>query len=244
MAFTSQIISNGVKKYKGRPDVQTSMDADGIAFVNNATIGDEFISNDGAGVGAYKWELTANGWKPFRSDTGWLIFRKTPNASISFRRINDQVFINVDDWSGHLVNIPYGFGYGELPPTATEAQFKDVSQNANYMGISVVSEHLKKRRTFRNPNAPAKPYWDYDVNSKNDLQRAVGVIDINPKNEMYLASSNEDTLWGTANVNHRIPLWLKRNQTDKFLASKGTGVSFQHTYLSKQPYPTDISWAL
>lgn len=244
MAFTSQIINNVIKKYKGRPDVSASMNTDGIAFVNNAMIGDEFTSIDGANVGAYKWQLTANDWQPVNADTGWLIYRNQPNASVSFRRVNNQVFINVDDWSGHLINIPYGFGFGELPPTSTDAQFKDLSQNVNYTGISVVSEHLKKRRVFANPNAPAKPYWDYDVNTKNDLQRAVGVVDINPKNEMYLASSNEDTLWEIANVNQRIPLWMKRNETDKFKKAEGVGISFQHSYLSKQPYPTDISWAL
>lgn len=55
----------------GRPDVPASLSTETAAAVASATSGAEFVSVDGAGVGAWVWRKHGTSWVVTDGDTGW-----------------------------------------------------------------------------------------------------------------------------------------------------------------------------
>lgn len=126
--FKALLSSRNTYTGPGRPDRVGTLDEAGKVFVQNAEPLYTFISNDGAGVKAWRWERNTGGsWRITAADTGWItissIASNKPNIKI--RRINYTVYIAVDQWAGNRIQLPNGFGTIHLATTAEQQADKD-----------------------------------------------------------------------------------------------------------------------
>lgn len=222
----------------GRPDHTPSMTAEIQAKVYNAEVGTIFRSTDGAGVGANQWQLLSSGWTLTQADTGNLIIKgdpatggaltqTTPTAIDTYgfiiRRINNEITITLDNWSGARIILPEGF----RPLAWTQ--------------VSVVSDHVSWKRL--SGGAAVINFWRYLLNNKDDLQRAVGAIEISTNHEMYLYRSGEragevaTAQWGLRD------LWFKNQNwgdADKEKNQGRGGISHTFKFNTPEPFPLNL----
>lgn len=59
----------------GRPDIFSTLDASGRAWVQSAPVGALWSSTDGAGVGAWQWQRTPKGWRVTYGMTPFISFQ-------------------------------------------------------------------------------------------------------------------------------------------------------------------------
>ena len=94
----------------GRPDVPASLSTETAAAVAAATSGAEFVSVDGAGVGAWVWRKHGTSWVVTDGDTGRRAFIPVGlptsgpgvNSRIYIRRINNDIHMSFGggQWDG------------------------------------------------------------------------------------------------------------------------------------------------
>lgn len=226
----------------GRPDIHSTLNTETLAKVSGAEIGTEFYSLDGAGVKANKWLKTADGWKLVDGDTGWITLSQNPNYLLMIRRDGDDVHVAIDNWSGIKIDLPVGFGFSDWDGTNFT--------HWQHVQFDTTSDHLVQKLIDPHPNNGVQNYWNYDTTVKNDLQRAVGQVELNPKNELYLMGTYQSTVdWGSgpATPKPRRPaqdLWFGRNITDPQADQKAGGISIYFSFKSQSPYPQTIPTSL
>ena len=103
----------------GRPDVPGSMTSETAASVAAATSGAEFVSTDGAGVGAWRWAKHGTSWVVIDGDTGWCDITSgiqvghTVTGFVSVQRTGHLVEWSIEGWSAAdgsaLMQLPNGF---------------------------------------------------------------------------------------------------------------------------------------
>lgn len=99
----------------GRPDIPSTLSDDNQPKVTNAVVGTVFTSTDGAGVGAWQWQLTSDGWRLNDGDTGWIDLTKQSNPKSPYyqiKRAGDTIHLLLDQWGGYRIPLPYGFTAG------------------------------------------------------------------------------------------------------------------------------------
>lgn len=237
-----------------RPDITSTLDTETQEKVNNAKIGTTFYSTDAAGVGAYEWVYTVDGWKLSHSDTGilpYIIYDDGGAVCTTLRRINDKVIINIDNWSGYPFYLPDWFWHTEY------LQFEAISD----VGTRI-------RRNFTNTNNPAYSLYTYPVDDRYDLGRLVGNVEIvpykywdgtiNPRHsfESDTTGVNEGmaAIWlqWTAEQSGawtwprgKVPLWMILNRKypngNPKINQRWAGMSVYIEFYTAQQYPTDIT---
>lgn len=247
--MTYKIVKNKYGIYaNGRPDIPSTLDSGTQIEVAEASIGTEFHSLDGAGVKAYKWYKSAAGWEIIVADTGWITISTNPNYNMAIRREGNEVLLNVDNWSGTKVILPVGFGLSKYDGVSTqaemEAQYGSEFSNS-YIQFAVVSDLMNAPRKSPLANAEMQAYYNFPVGEKNDLNRAVGNIEINPLNEMYLQGTYQSSMTWNGNppaqpTAHKPAkeLWMKKGQTDPELNTSDSGISMVASFRTFSQYPT------
>lgn len=175
---------------------------------------------------------------PTEKDTGWIKLSDVPNYTLRVRRKGDEVHIAIDNWSGVRIDLPVGFGVSDFDGTNWTV--------GPYIQFSTVSDHITRKKKSPLANASAQAYWNYEVNEKNDLQRAVGQVEINPKNELYLQGTYQSTIPWNGVVpqpnagNPSIDFWMKKTQTDPQLNTGPSGISIYMSFLTFAPFPSTL----
>lgn len=91
----------------GRPDVTSSMTTETAASVAAAQSGAQFISTDGAGVGAWTWQKMGSEWTVTVGGTPWRRMftmsheTATGAATVDMKRVNERVYARIQstgDW--------------------------------------------------------------------------------------------------------------------------------------------------
>lgn len=88
----------------GRPDITSTLTPETATTVASALSGAEFISTDGAGVGAWKWQKQGTIWRTTIGDTGWRTItdtienfstgaKYTISGQVQIRRVGTEISI-------------------------------------------------------------------------------------------------------------------------------------------------------
>lgn len=113
----------------GRPDVIDTLPLSKREEVNRAPVGTQFISSDGAGVGAWQWQKKADKWEVTVGDTGW-------------RNIDTQMFGNLSHASNYYPSEKASIRrinnnvYFTLPPTRMSSNFNGTNAFPSVLGFT------------------------------------------------------------------------------------------------------------
>lgn len=233
MTFITQASNGKVIRSIGRPNDYSSLDYSVIQQVNDAQLGTEFLSTDGAGVGAIRWLKTADGWELINGDTGWLTLQEAPLFVVKVRRHLNQVHLSIDNWSGVRFQLPVGFGGSDWDGTNYNDEI--------WLQFPVVSDQLSIKRPNSLSNPDANAFFHYPIESRQDLQRAIGNVELTPDNYFSLKGTDPNLPNGDANdVTH----WLTRDSTDTQKNTGQHGISFYTSFLTHSDYPATLPSSL